>query len=385
MGSKRGVLRGKYNTIKKIHKCEKCNIVYKRKSTLDQHNMSKHTAHAPSAPCPICLNSYKSVSLTNRHIKNVHKMDSSLFKVRIVLTEEKSTQFNFQGVSKFIAIEKNEKLGTHIIASNDIKKGQTIMLTTPFASIKYLTSIDKRCFTCGKSHNSHSIQCDYCHDLWFCDHICASSKTHKSKCDKKFRKTDTFKVRLATELIKTAFSSVESPKQMAGFCESVLTHKLNTRKNKPPYSEYGEIIQLKGSALNNDESEAERVTEFVMNEFHMSVNRKLISKIALLHIRAISVNVFGIDMKIQKGMLKKYMLFSILSRFNHSCASNVINYIETYEGIVSECKTNRHVKKGEQLCINYLGGSAGFTSQEQRQTYLENHWNFKCRCEKCRN
>lgn len=73
MGSKKGVPRGKYKIkLVKSEKvsCESCGKKYKRKPALLHHILSKHLGFC--TVCPVCGNSFASVSTCYRHLRDVH-------------------------------------------------------------------------------------------------------------------------------------------------------------------------------------------------------------------------------------------------------------------------------------------------------------------------
>ncbi len=78
---------------------------------------------------------------------------------------------------------------------------------------------------------------------------------------------------------------------------------------------------------------------------------------------------------------REYLGFSLYptsSFFNHSCAPNLS---KQRNGQVLTFTTTRHIKKREELCINY-GGFQDLKVKERRKK-LEDEWFFKCGCEKC--
>jgi hypothetical protein len=75
-----------------------------------------------------------------------------------------------------------------------------------------------------------------------------------------------------------------------------------------------------------------------------------------------------------------YGLFTIISRINHSCISNVRyfwNSIEKKEYIIAV----RDIKKDEEITVSY--GETILMSYDERKQYLFN-WNFTCDCLICK-
>jgi hypothetical protein len=74
-------------------------------------------------------------------------------------------------------------------------------------------------------------------------------------------------------------------------------------------------------------------------------------------------------------------IFSCSSLSNHSCNPNVFR---TNYGTANVIQAIRHVKKGEQIFDSYKVHFA-FDPKNDRQSYLQDHYHFKCSCEACEN
>lgn len=75
---------------------------------------------------------------------------------------------------------------------------------------------------------------------------------------------------------------------------------------------------------------------------------------------------------------QKYVTCLKASRFNHSCAPNVlVVYSDPYERIFAV----RNIKKGEELCITYIDWSKN--SYGQGKARLKLKCGFECMCEIC--
>lgn len=78
-----------------------------------------------------------------------------------------------------------------------------------------------------------------------------------------------------------------------------------------------------------------------------------------------------------RGHLGLWPSFSML---NHSCLPNAINYVVGDRMLVFAA---RHVPKGHEVCINYLGRSS-LRPVEERQAALSAAYLFACDCTRCR-
>ncbi|GKT41620.1 putative protein phosphatase [Colletotrichum spaethianum] len=94
-----------------------------------------------------------------------------------------------------------------------------------------------------------------------------------------------------------------------------------------------------------------------------------------------SHNAFGIRSLEDEGSeLFGYGCWPAASYFNHSCGPNVE---KRREGRAWEFRAARDVRKGEQLCITYLGGEEKKMSRDERMLTLRRNWGFECACKRC--
>lgn len=162
--------------------CSRCNKSFKRKATLKDHILTNHLGF--KVPCPVCGKKYTSISVVNRHLRVVHNISSH----RKINPEKVSSSVSeppgcFQAVqnapssfeqlgfkpsksfpvmSDVLKVEENKTFGKHLVAACDIDIGKTLMISSAYASVEYVSSRDSLCFHCGKQ--SKQIQCQYCID-----------------------------------------------------------------------------------------------------------------------------------------------------------------------------------------------------------------------------
>lgn len=403
MGSIKGVRRGKYKTYtlnnQKVY-CWKCLKSYKRKAILEHHIRTKHLNHCVA--CPVCDQRFASVSTCHRHLREMHHISNyKAFNLRLKIypstktptTETPLTLLDFVADESFpcmaniLSMKEDEEFGKHIVADCAIDLGKVVLATLPFASIEYLTSTGAGCFICGKSLNCNFIECPHCVNVHFCSKRCSMSEIHKSKCNHIFKKSDCHIVRLAFAMISVALDSVSNIETMLDFCRGILFFENKTKKCcRPPFSQYKEIIRLKGKSEEEHFSIAKRVCKYVMMSPKFRSHRpadfeRIIYHLAVRHAACIQLNSFSEKFDVSEGgICTRLYIYDIFSRINHSCAANLHHYIDD-NGIMS-CIVIRPIKKGDQLFINYLTGSEQNTTAK-RKSHIKQDWNFDCRCEKC--
>lgn len=294
---------------------------------------------------------------------------------------------SFPSMVKVLSLNENKRFGKHLIANSNIDVGDCIMAAPAFASIEYLVRTGLGCFECGEVTEC-KIQCSHCIDIWFCSDRCRKSENHQQKCDPLFESSDCRIVRLTTQIITTAFNSVVDISSMLEFCRGLLLHNKKSNKCHPPYSEYGEILTLKGQPNPVDSKIARRVVKYIMQQHQfesVSLNvqelKRILFTIAYRHANSIPINAFDENVKCSEGgAYVRLAIFNVLCRINHSCNPNLDHYIDDDD--VTYCVANRPIKTGEQLFINYFG-DLKFESTEERKKHIRENWHFECKCQLC--
>lgn len=386
--------------------CSKCNKNFKCKAIFEEHNLTKHLGYR--AFCPVCGKKYMSVSGVNRHLMVVHNISKrERFNIKLesgsnsVLATAKYSQAaksvpmsveqaEFEAAKSFpcmadvLGLKENITFGKHIVAESHIGVGKTVMVSPAYASIEYLSSHPDTCFHCGKA--DIQIQCQYCIDVWFCSEKCALNKLHQKNCNKMFDRNDCKSVRLVTKIIDTASKSIPVDTFLE-FCGGILWKNKKTKDCKPPYSEYGEILQLKGKAEEIHVSIARRVVKCVkrLPQFDSCSTpgyERNLFYLAHRHTTTIDLNTFSEETAVAEGgFCTRFSIHDVLSRINHSCAPNLHHCID--ENNITYCIAVRPIEEGNQLFISYLG-EMKFTTDNDRKRYLKETWGFNCKCDKCR-
>ena len=83
-------------------------------------------------------------------------------------------------------------------------------------------------------------------------------------------------------------------------------------------------------------------------------------------------------------------LFETLCRFNHACGASA-NVKFSFENLITgtgarcaHVTTLRDIRRGEELCIDYIDGSnEASLDTASRQAHLQMKYNFVCQCSKC--
>lgn len=317
--------------------------------------------------------------------KNHMITDCSKMNIEFKPSNDASLYVAFPSMSNAVSQKENKEFGQHLIANRNIDEGEIIMRVSAFASIECASCTGSQCFNCGTSENFAKIQCEYCSNVWFCSKKCTANRQHRNLCNPLYNNTDCFKKRLITEIINVATKNVTDFDVFFEFCCDILFGNKNPMSCQPPYSQYGVLLKLQGEREKSHQSVAKRVVSLVkyLPQFQSFGNKynRILHTLAYQHAASLAMNVFSEQFPISKGgVLTRFTLYDIMSKFNHSCNPNVTHHI--HEDNVVQCTTARRIKKGQQLFINYLGDDVQMT-REERQFELKNTWDFKCKCSKC--
>lgn len=384
MGSIKGKPRGKYNTRKlprqSIVICESCKKSFKRLPILEHHIKSVHLNYRTS--CSVCQNQFITASNLRRHLKNVHQ-----------IKDHSELNFEFAPIaaadtpppSEAIVEKVNRAFGNHLVANREILAGEVIFDASAFAEIDYLSCTDPgNCFTCGCQLSTTKIQCQNCIEVWFCSNKCSSNRFHRQKCNSFHVNTDCRAIRLVTEIINIASKRAHHVMPFIEFCEGILNNRTRDKYCQTPFSDYVVMLKLKGKEGDGHRAIAERAKQLVKNlpQFQSIVDsEQTIFNMSLRHAASLELNSFAEENVVSKGgTLHRFAIYSRLSRFNHSCDPNINHVIDDYN--VTHCIAGRAIKKGEQLFIDYFGGTFEGSDDERRREIKEN-WGFDCKCNKC--
>lgn len=81
------------------------------------------------------------------------------------------------------------------------------------------------------------------------------------------------------------------------------------------------------------------------------------------------------------GIMLGYGIWVEASFFNHACGYNIHR---TRVGRKWIFKTNRDVRKGEELCITYCRDfETDRSTVQERRNMLQLYWGFECQCQSC--
>lgn len=285
---------------------------------------------------------------------------------------------NYPCMADVLEIQHNEEFGRHLVAKCDIPVGQIVMIEKDYIGRRANEAV--LCCTCFRKNTSF-IACPKCPDAMFCNSDCMSQNIfHKYECGSALAQSYN-KLKFYVHSILMAIESFPNIESLMEFVESALAEgpdKLPSSIHDLK-SKYHFFFKLKTSPnANKDDSLNYNIYEGIMSILEIwTLFDSEKKQRFLMHLISHHRNIISINAIQEKNHSKSvYTVFSII---NHSCAPNLYAYSIGDQNI---CETIRFVKKGDQLCMNYMGVT-DTVAKEERQMELKTRWDFVCKCEKC--
>lgn len=295
---------------------------------------------------------------------------------------------NFPGMANVLQIKYDTTFGRHIIATNDIPAGKTILVEEAF-SLRLIGIQRNNCSACLKI-TMNFIACENCTNALFCDSICANANNfHNIEC-----KEHAYDTKSPNEFymrsILTAMSIFENTQHLMNFVEMVVNDKIKTAPItlNDMKSKYRALLQLSTFAsVKNKKLYFQQafviynsliLLKTINKQFNSLEKKRFLMHLVLHHDIVISINNFRSE---NYSTTEDEGAFIICSYFNHACAPNLM---VKRTGRIRYCITTRPIKTGKQLYVTYFGDLFCEKTVQDCQEYLYKNYGFRCKCERCR-
>lgn len=287
----------------------------------------------------------------------------------------------FPCMANVLDVQQNAEFGRHIVATQDIDVGQTVLVEESFVSVA--ACIDRiQCNTCLQTMKNF-IACPKCTDMMFCDENCLrENDIHREFCGANIHRVPSTVKYIAKSILLAAIAFPDV-NDLMHLVEEVL---LKRGTQKPPgandlRSKYELFLNLQPDKPENLDMELIYKTytalmdiSTVKKMFDSVQRQRFLMHLIGEHLLIISNNSYG---GLSTNASTSSSTTLILSLFNHACAPNVFN---SSTGYAEVCITMRPIKKGEQVFTKYLCGDR---TTRQRQEILLTQYGFVCKCDKC--
>lgn len=344
--------------------------------------------------------SYHETELVEKVMKEITNMNTDQFiklmdTVRRVPDYEPTLDYEpnkyFPCLANVVDMECNSDFGRHLVANSDIPYGKVILVEKSFA----MGRMDdfSVCYTCYQSY-VNSIACKQCEKVVFCCLECMNqNQTHALECGTIFGQIffpndveaqfGVNRIKLIIQTVLNAISIFPSVAHLMQFIENTLRedpdHLPKSLHNQ--LTKYHFFFKLKKRMQYELKETLDDVNLLFKITMSLPKVRALFDREEkqrfLLHLITHHSFVIGTN---AIASARVYAIYNMFSIFNHACEPNIIPCDS--DKLIGG-KTNRLIKKGEQLFISYLSPSEAKLPKKDRQNILQSGWGFDCECMKC--
>ncbi|XP_037030348.1 histone-lysine N-methyltransferase ASHR1-like [Bradysia coprophila] len=294
-------------------------------------------------------------------------------------------------VSACLELKQNEIYGRYFTTNKDLSPGDVIVAEEPFFKVVDSTVCHLRCCICCSTNLYSLIPCDNCSGAMFCSYECKSSSIHGRECEPAGKRMDTLEEYMLQRMfyqamevcggsmdeLKALVSSEAEHKTILDFDFRHCTDDVNKRKiilavsgldkrdpgSTETYSRYQKIIDRLST-------ETAATDDFLENYL-------------VRCLQSLTVNFFHFFWSaVNEAKPKGFLLCALSAFFSHSCDPNV-EKVDVDNRLVFVAK--RPIKAGEQLNMCYDRYNYMRYSLDERQSYLNEVYKFKCNCDACAN
>lgn len=280
-------------------------------------------------------------------------------------------------------IKYNKQFGRHLVAKRDIPADKVVLLE----DVLRVADSPWECYSCSKKC-MNCIACINCPDVVFCSVDCTNEcKTHKLECGTIFpdlQLSDRFLIKSLLFAI-ISFPDVDSLMQ---FVEVALLEKPETLpplKSLNLKAKYHFFFKLSTSVpylqTKMVRTWAHKAYKYINKLpkvsclFDSNEKKLFLMHLAMHHALISRNNTFGDE--------HVFYMANVTSLLNHACACNLdLTFSKSSSKRHLIGTTNRSIKKGGQIFINYEKG-LGELSASERNKILKSERGFVCKCELC--
>ncbi|XP_059470162.1 SET and MYND domain-containing protein 4-like [Neocloeon triangulifer] len=302
-------------------------------------------------------------------------------------------------LSGAVCISSDEKFGRHLIAARDIQAGDFVLVEQPYAAVLAPECISTHCSHCMRRSNS-LVPCDNCDWALFCSEECreiAKEQYHNEECpvaSRCFKVIDEMNlqrschfIRIVTTFglkkVKERLSKPEAPDgRSKGFNPDGIYKSDSFEAIFNLVTNLAQLPLLMIYAACTISIKIIKCFELADPKFENQL-----AAFCLKNLVALKNNAHEITHTHLGGASRvRYQVvgggvFACSSLLNHSCNPNVFR---TNYGTANVIQAIRHIRKGEQIFDSYKEHFA-FDPKQDRQSYLLDHYHFRCMCEACEN
>lgn len=294
---------------------------------------------------------------------------------------------------KKLTVTKTKTFGRCIKAGQSMTVGMITIATRAFAAAVERMDNVLYCLTCHEIDAKFS-SCSKCSKVFYCSSECEKvNLTHAYECGTEFQDIRNLDAKCAIQIVFEAMATFNKFTQLKRFVERAIKCR-----NKVPeacndrITRLDCIFKLKPKEFQTKQETAE-ARDSAWLSYKLIVNfpqvrqyfgldlmtdgQRFLEHFLAHNISVLSENGFRISLAGKVAQCDRILIYDVLSFLNHSCAPNLLNYVE---GNKMTCITSQRIQRSEQLFITYRPLKT--ESKRQRQHELS-YWNFICQCVRC--
>ncbi|XP_031618310.1 SET and MYND domain-containing protein 4-like [Contarinia nasturtii] len=292
----------------------------------------------------------------------------------------------FPSLANVLDIQINDEFGRHIVATEDIEIGKTVMVDQCYIGV---TKYDhyKSCKICLKQ-NQNLIPCKKCISSMFC-FDCKENDLHEIECNMNFGCPAGYKFMDVVRSISLAKNAFANADELITFVEDMLpSNTLELPSNLvDSRSKYRTFFKLCPDLPTNELylQQAYLFYQLLLEQkemqtfFHTTAHKRFLMQLVHHHICVILRGAYNKRTAAIGGVnITDTYINLIAKNLKHSCIPNVCYILKN--GFITGI-TTRPIKKNEQLFISYTILDTFHSEAERRATFKDR--NINCKCERC--
>lgn len=293
-------------------------------------------------------------------------------------------------VSACLELKENDIYGRYFATSKDLNPGDVIVAEEPFFKVIESKVCHQRCCICCSKNLLSLIPCDRCSRAMFCSNECKNSTIHGRECEACGNVTDSLEECCLQRMFYQAIDICGSIDQLKSLvlsetkCKTILDFDFSHKTDKVNKKQ----IILAVSGLDKRDpvsldafSRYQKLIDRLISE--TGGHDDFLNNYLRRCLQSMTVNFFHFQWNASDNAeAKGFALCTLSAFFAHSCDPNV-EKIDVDNKFIFVAR--KPIKAGEQLNMCYDRYNFLNYSLEERQSYLQKVYNFKCMCAACVN
>lgn len=316
------------------------------------------------------------------------------YSVDIANLEKPNCEFpdkTFNLNSDKFSIENIETYGRGVKTNEKIAfKDKTVFRLKPFAAVVEPPGKEYFCSSCHRIDASSFTTCKTCKSVPYCTEVCRDDdNTHEYSCGTGFDAITDLDVKLIIKMVFQVMAICEHGTKMKSKIKKYakiekLDETIPDKKKKKKLQDLDCIMRLCRKKCDDQMCEkAERAYYYMksfktVEEFFEKGGDECLPYLLKHFLGIVEANAFNSPLKTQTRDLRRNIIYSFGSFFNHSCIPSLMSRTVGNELVLTAL---RNIEKDEQLTISYEFFL--YEKKAKRQERLK-RWGFQCNCDRCK-